>query len=54
MYVAASNGMTPVATGTNTAGRPIKIGAIPTAIAITPDGKTASSPTSIPLRSPQS
>ena len=41
MYVAASNGMTPVSTGTNTAGKPIKIGAIPTAIAITPDGKTA-------------
>src|SRR5260370_3503254 len=32
MYVAASNGVTPVTTGTNTAGRPIKIGAIPTAI----------------------
>jgi len=41
MYVAASNGMTPVMTGTNTAGKPIRIGAIPTAIAITPDGKTA-------------
>src|SRR6516162_2161782 len=41
MYVAASNGMTPVATATNTPGKPIKIGAIPTAIAITPDGKTA-------------
>ena len=41
MYVAASNGMTPVATATNTRGKPIKIGAIPTAIAITPDGKTA-------------
>src|SRR6516165_8806090 len=41
MYVAASNGMIPVTTGTNTAGKPIKIGAIPTAIAITPDGKTA-------------
>src|SRR5215471_7519009 len=41
MYVAASNGMTPVTAGTNTAGKPIKIGAIPTAIAITPDGKTA-------------
>jgi len=41
MYVAASNGMTPVATATNTRGKPIKIGAIPAAIAITPDGKTA-------------
>ena len=41
MYVAAANGVTPVTTVTNTAGRPIKIGAIPTAIAITPDGKTA-------------
>ena len=41
MYVAASNGMTPVMTGTNTAGKPIRIGAIPTAIAITPDGTTA-------------
>jgi DNA-binding beta-propeller fold protein YncE len=41
MYVAASSGMTPVETGTNTAGKPIKIGAIPTAIAITPDGRTA-------------
>jgi hypothetical protein len=41
IYVAASNGMTPIATATNTRGKPIKIGAIPTAIAITPDGKTA-------------
>jgi DNA-binding beta-propeller fold protein YncE len=41
MYVAASNGMTPVATATGTAGKPIKIGAIPAAIAITPDGETA-------------
>jgi DNA-binding beta-propeller fold protein YncE len=41
MYVAASNGMTPVTTATNTPGKPIKIGAIPAAIAITPDGKTA-------------
>src|SRR5215472_4781619 len=41
MYVAASNGMTPVETATNTRGKPIKIGAIPAAIAITPDGKTA-------------
>jgi DNA-binding beta-propeller fold protein YncE len=41
MYVAASNGMTPVMTATGTAGKPIKIGAIPAAIAITPDGKTA-------------
>jgi len=41
MYVAASNGMTPVSTGTNTVGKPIRIGAIPAAIAITPDGKTA-------------
>ena len=41
MYVAASNGMTPIATATSTRGRPIKIGAIPAAIAVTPDGKTA-------------
>jgi DNA-binding beta-propeller fold protein YncE len=41
MYVAASNGMTPVATATNTAGKPVKFGAIPAAIAVTPDGKTA-------------
>ena len=41
MYVAASNEMTPVTTATNTPGKPIKIGAIPAAIAITPDGKTA-------------
>jgi hypothetical protein len=41
MYVAASNGVTPVTTATNTPGRPIKISAIPAAIAITPDGKTA-------------
>jgi DNA-binding beta-propeller fold protein YncE len=41
MYVVASNGMTPVTTGPNTRGKPIKIGAIPAAIAITPDGKTA-------------
>ena len=41
MYVAASNGMTPVATATSKRGKPIKIGAIPAAIAMTPDGKTA-------------
>ncbi len=41
MYVAASNGMTPVTTASNTPGRPVKIGAIPAAIAITPDGRTA-------------
>jgi DNA-binding beta-propeller fold protein YncE len=41
MYVAASNGMTPVTTATGTPGKPIRIGAIPIAIAITPDGKTA-------------
>src|SRR6266704_1884092 len=41
MYVAASNGMTPIATATNTAGKPIKIGASPAALATTPDGKTA-------------
>ncbi len=41
MYVAASNGMTPVATATNTPGKPIKINGTPVAIAITPDGKTA-------------
>jgi DNA-binding beta-propeller fold protein YncE len=31
----------PVATATNTVGRPIKISGTPVAIAITPDGKTA-------------
>src|SRR5262249_57111275 len=41
MYVAASDGMTPIATATNWRGKPIKNGAIPEAIAITPDGKTA-------------
>jgi DNA-binding beta-propeller fold protein YncE len=41
IYVAAADGVTPITTVTNTAGRPIKIGAIPTGIAITPDGKTA-------------
>jgi DNA-binding beta-propeller fold protein YncE len=41
MYVAAPSGVIPVATGTNTPGRPIKIGAIAAAIAITPDAKTA-------------
>ena len=33
--------VTPVATATNTPGKPIKIGGSPWAIAITPDGKTA-------------
>ena len=41
MYVVAPSGVIPVATATNTLGRPIKIGAIPAAIAITPDGRTA-------------
>ena len=42
MYVVASNGVIPVTTATNTAGRPIKIdGGILSAIAITPDAKTA-------------
>jgi DNA-binding beta-propeller fold protein YncE len=41
MYVAAPNGVIPVRTATNTPGSPIKIGAIPAAIAITPDGRTA-------------
>jgi hypothetical protein len=41
MYVAAPNGVIPVTTATNTPGRPIKIDAIPAAIAITPDGGTA-------------
>jgi DNA-binding beta-propeller fold protein YncE len=31
----------PVATASNTAGRPINIGSTPVAIAITPDGRTA-------------
>ncbi len=33
--------MTPISTATNTARKPIKVGAHPVAIAITPDGKTA-------------
>jgi YVTN family beta-propeller protein len=33
--------VTPIRTATNTAGKPIKVGAGPLAIAITPDGKTA-------------
>ena len=33
--------MTPIATATNTARKPIKVGGDPDAIAITPDGKTA-------------
>jgi hyaluronoglucosaminidase len=41
MYVVAPSGVIPVATATNTLGRPIKTGAIPAAIAITPDGRTA-------------
>ena len=41
MYVVAPSGVIPVSTATNTLGRPIKIGAIPAAIAITPDGRTA-------------
>src|SRR5437588_4907103 len=46
MYVAAPNGVTPVTTATNAAGKPIKIGddlpyAAPETLAITPDGRTA-------------
>jgi DNA-binding beta-propeller fold protein YncE len=41
MYVVAPSGVIPVATATNTPGKPIKIGGTPVAIAITPDGKTA-------------
>ena len=33
--------MTPVATATNTPGKPIKVGGNPAALAITPDGRTA-------------
>ena len=33
--------VTPIATATNTAGKPIRVGAVPQAIAMTPDGKTA-------------
>jgi YVTN family beta-propeller protein len=33
--------VTPIATATNTPGKPIKVGVRPSAIAITPDGKTA-------------
>jgi len=42
-YVASSDGYTvvPVNTVTNKAGKPIKVGPGPEAIAITPDGKTA-------------
>ena len=33
--------MTPIATATDTAGKPIRVGSSPSDIAITPDGKTA-------------
>jgi YVTN family beta-propeller protein len=33
--------VTPISTATGTAGKPIKVGLFPDAIAITPDGKTA-------------
>jgi YVTN family beta-propeller protein len=33
--------VTPIRTATNIAGKPIKVGTYPGAIAITPDGKTA-------------
>ena len=33
--------MTPIATATNTPGKPIKVGSGPFRIAVTPDGKTA-------------
>jgi YVTN family beta-propeller protein len=33
--------VSPICTATNTPGRPIKVGRLPRAIAITPDGKTA-------------
>ena len=36
-----SNTVTPISTATNTAGKPIKVGQGPRAIAITPNGKTA-------------
>ena len=32
--------MTPIATATNTPGKPIKVGGNPAALAITPDGRT--------------
>ena len=41
MYVGAPHGLIPVATGTNTPGKPIWLGARPVAIAFTPGGKTA-------------
>ena len=41
MYVGAPHGLIPVATGTNTPGKPIRLGARPVAIAFTPSGKTA-------------
>jgi YVTN family beta-propeller protein len=36
-----SGTVTPISTATNTAGKPIRAGHFPFAIAITPDGKTA-------------
>jgi DNA-binding beta-propeller fold protein YncE len=41
MYVGTPHGLIPVATGTNTPGKPIRLGARPVAIAFTPSGKTA-------------
>jgi hypothetical protein len=41
MYVGAPHGLIPVETGTNTPGKPIRLGARPVAIAFMPDGKTA-------------
>ena len=40
-YVVAGNAVTPFDTGTNAAGAAIGVGAAPSAVAITPDGKTA-------------
>jgi DNA-binding beta-propeller fold protein YncE len=40
-YVGGDNGVTPIFTATNTAGKPLSVGRYPGAITITPDGKTA-------------
>jgi YVTN family beta-propeller protein len=37
----ASDTVTPIFTGTNTAGKPVPVGSDPWAVAITPDGRTA-------------
>ena len=51
-YVAsgASYTVTPIRAADGTAGKPIKVGLFPDAIAITPDGKTAYVATTAPAR----